>query len=281
MSKIIDGKKIAQEIFAKLKRKAGILKKQGIALKLAVVLVGEDKASISFIKKKEEACHQIGIDFELFKFFQNIDTEELIEKINIIQNDDKLSAVVVQLPLPKKIDARNVLEIIKPELDVDCLTSFNQGKLTTGMPVILPPTAAACLHLLKKYKINLDGKHVVIVGRGDLVGKPLSIILTQDRNTITACNKYTKNLKNITLQADILITGTGVVNLIKGEMVKKGVIVIDAGTGFKGKKIFGDCEFKSVYEKAKLITPVPGGVGPVTVAKLLENVFDLYRLKDK
>ncbi len=279
MKKNIDGKKVAQEILNKLKRKARKLEKENIKLKLAVVLVGADKASISFIKKKEEACLEVGINFELFTFPENISESNLLKKINIIQDDQKLSGLVIQLPLPNRINTRNVLEAIRPDLDVDCLTSFNQGRLTADMPVILPPTAAACLHLLNSYKVDLTGKHVVIVGRGDLVGKPLSIILTQDKNTITVCNKYTKNLRLITLQADVLITATGVVQLIKGDMVKKGVVVIDAGVGFKGKKLYGDCDFGSVYNKAKLITPVPGGVGPVTVAKLLENIFDLQRSK--
>lgn len=275
MSKIIDGRKEARAIYTKLKRKAKKLARDDIKLKLAVVLVGDDKASLSFIKKKEEACQEVGIDFELFTFPSNVKEDKLLEKIKVIQNDKDLSGLVIQLPLPKKINTRNILESIKPELDVDCLTSLSQGRLTANMPVVLPPTASACLHLLKKYKVDLVGKHVVIVGRGDLVGKPLSIMLTQDKNTITVCNKHTKNLKDITLQADILISGTGVVHLIKEDMVKKGVVVIDAGTGFRGKKLYGDCDYKFIYEKAKLITPVPGGVGPVTVAKLLENVFDL------
>jgi len=281
MKKIIDGKKAAQKIFEKLKRKAKKLAKDNIKLKLAVVLVGDDRASVSFIRKKEEACLEVGIDFELFTFPKSIDEDNLLKKIDIIQNDKQLSGLVIQLPLPNKINSRNVLERIKPELDVDCLTSFNQGKLTADMPIALPPTAAACLHLLDEYKVNLVGKYVVIVGRGDLVGKPLGIILTQDKNTITVCNKHTKNLKAITLQADVLITGTGVVHLVKDDMVKNGVVIIDAGTGFKGKKLYGDCDFKSIYNKARLITPVPGGVGPVTVAKLLENIFDLQKLKNK
>lgn len=281
MKKIIDGKKVAENLFNTLKRKAKKLEKESIKLKLAVVLVGDDKASVSFIRKKEEACQAVGIDFELFTFPEDINENNLSRKIDVIQNDKKLSGLVIQLPLPSKINTRNILEKIKPEFDVDCLTSSNQGKLTADMPIVLPPTAAACLHLLDKYSVNLIGKHVVIVGRGDLVGKPLGIILTQDKNTITVCNKHTKNLKKITLQADILITGTGVVHLIKGDMVKNGVVVIDAGTGFRGKKLYGDCDFEPIYKRAKLITPVPGGVGPVTVAKLLENIFDLRKLNNK
>lgn len=276
MKKIINGKEISQEIFKKLRRK---IKRQKMSLKLAVVLVGDDKASLSFIRKKEEACENVGINFELFKFPKNIKEKDLFRKLKIIQNDKNLSGLVIQLPLAKHLNTRSVLEGIRPELDVDCLTSYNLGKLTAGMASILPPTAAACLHLIKEYKIDLVGKHVVIVGRGDLVGKPLSILLTQDKNTITVCNKYTKNLKDFTLQADILISATGVVNLIKKEMLSKGVVVLDAGVGFKRNKISGDCDFDDILERVRLITPVPGGIGPVTVAKLLENIVELQKTK--
>lgn len=277
MLKIINGKEISQKIFKKLERK---VKRQKLSLKLAVILIGNDKASISFIRKKERACRNIGIDFELFKFPGSIDGKKLSQKIRIIQDDKKLSGLVIQLPLPRHINTRKILEGINPELDVDCLTSYNLGKLTAGIPNILSPTASACLHLLKRYKVDLTGKHVVIIGRGDLVGKPLSIILTQDKNTITVCNKYTKNLKNFVLQADILISATGTVNLIKKSMIKKGAVVLDAGVGFKNGKISGDCNFKGILNKVKLITPVPGGVGPVTVAKLLENIVKLGEIRD-
>lgn len=275
MTKIINGTQSAKKLLSQIQRNITILKKQGRHFKLAVVLVGDDKASLSFIRKKEESCKKIGINFELFKFQSNINTDSLCQKIRIIQEDPKLSALVVQLPLPPKVNTRQVLETIDPKLDVDCLTSFNMGKLAAGTYKILPPTPAAILHLIKEYNIDLKRKHIVIVGKGELVGKPLGILLTQDQNTLTICNKFTRNLPFYTRQADILITAVGKANLIKADMVKDGVIIIDAGTSFKGKKLSGDVNFKQVSPKAKMITPVPGGIGPVTVAKLLENILIL------
>jgi methylenetetrahydrofolate dehydrogenase (NADP+)/methenyltetrahydrofolate cyclohydrolase len=272
---IIDGQKEAKRILEKIKKQMNVFKKQAIKLKLVAILVGENKSSLSFIKKKEELCKKIGIKFELFKFEKDIEENNLCRKIKIIQEEKDLSGLIVQLPLPSFLNARTVLEQIKPEYDVDCLTSFNLGKLTAGIYTILPPTPAACLHLLRAQKISILGKHVVVVGRGDLVGKPLGVLLTQEKNTITLCNEYTKNLAKFTRQADILITAVGVPHLISGKMVKKGVVVLDAGINFKNRKLYGDCKFNEVAKKASFITPVPGGVGPVTVVKLLENVLKL------
>lgn len=275
--KIIDGRKIAQDILEKLKKEVALLARQGKILKLACVLVGNDPASLSFIKRKEKSCLNLGIEFKLFKFSQNIGENVLINEIKKIQNNENLSGIIVQLPLPKKINQNKVLEAVDPKLDVDCLTSVNFGKLTVGNPLVLPPTAAAILHILKIYKIKLSGRHIVIVGRGDLVGKPLAILLIQEKNTTTSCNRYTKNLGNLTRQADILITAVGKPNLIRGVMVKSGVIVLDAGASFYKGKICGDVKFDEIKKKAKLISPVPGGVGPVGVAKLLENIIILNK----
>lgn len=270
---LINGTQSAKKLLSQIQRKVTILKQQGSHLKMAVVLVGEDLASLSFIRKKEESCKKIGIGFELFKFQSDIDTLSLCQKIKIIQEDPKLSALVIQLPLPPKVNTRQVLEMIDPRLDVDCLTSHNLGKLAAGIYKILPPTPAAILHLIKEYNINLQRKHIVIVGKGELVGKPLGILLTQDQNTLTICTKFTKNLGNYTRQADVLITAVGKPNLINVGMIKENIIILDAGTSYKGKKLCGDVNYKQVLEKVKMITPVPGGIGPVTVAKLLENIL--------
>ncbi len=275
MAKIINGTQSAKKLLSQIQRKGTLLKQQGRYLKMAVVLVGEDKASLSFIRKKEESCKKIGINFELFKFQSDLDTLSLCNKIKIIQEDPKLSALVVQLPLPPKVNTRQVLEMIDPRLDVDCLTSYNMGKLSAGIYKILPPTPAAILQLIKEYNINLKRKHIVIVGKGELVGKPLGILLTQDQNTLTICTKFTRNLGNYTRQADVLITAVGKPNLISANMVKDNAIILDAGTSHKGNKLCGDVNYKQVLEKVKMITPVPGGIGPVTVAKLLENILIL------
>lgn len=276
---IIDGRKIAANILEKLKREVSQLGKQGKSLKLACVLVGRDQASLSFIRRKEKSCQDLGIEFELFQFPSTIDEGILIEKIRAIQDDSLLSGVIIQLPLPKKLNQLRVLEAVRPELDVDCLTPTNWGKLVVGAPLVLPPTASAILHILKIHKIKLSGKHIVIVGRGDLVGKPLAVLLTQEKNTVTSCNKYTKDLGTITQQADILISGAGVPNLITGGMVKKGAVVLDAGTSFYRGKLCGDVKFDEVKNIVRLISSVPGGVGPVGVAKLLENTVLLAKIK--
>lgn len=277
--KIIDGQEIAKNILRKLKREVDKFKQQGKILKLACVLVGDDKASLSFIKRKERFCQDIGIEFKLFQFLKKIEENILIKELKTIQSDKTLSGLIVQLPLPKRLNQIKILETINPDLDVDCLTPQNLGLLAAGVPRILPPTASAILHILKFYKIKLSGKHTVIVGRGDLVGKPLAILLTQEKNTVTSCNKYTKNLAATTRQADILISAVGKRNLITGKMVKSGSVVLDAGIVFYKGKINGDVRFNEVKKKAKLISTVPGGVGPVMVAKLLENVVFLTKNK--
>ncbi len=271
--KILDGIKLANKIIKQIKRDVHKLKSHGIDPKLAALLVGNDKASMSFIHKKEELCKSVGIKFELFKFSANIAEEKLCQKLDVIQSDKNLSGLIVQLPLPPKINARRILENIREDIDIDCLTSKNLGKLAADVAVIIPPTPAAIMEFIKSYNINLKNKHIVIVGRGELVGKPLSIILTQQHNTITLCGKFTRNLKSYTNQADILITAVGKRNLINGTMVKDKVIILDAGTTLIRKKIYGDVNFAEVSKKATMITPVPGGIGPVTVAKLLQNVI--------
>jgi len=275
---IIDGQKEAQKILKKIKRQVKNCRKSGIRLKLIAALVGRNEASLSFIRKKEKLCQEAGIAFRLYQFPKDTSETTLCQKIDMIQEKEDLSGLILQLPLPRHINTRNVLERIKPKYDVDCLTSTNLGKLTAGIPTILPPTPAALLHLLNAYRINIFSKHVVVVGRGDLVGKPLGILLTQEKNTLTLCNKYTKNLTKFTAQADILITASGVPHLISGKMVKKGVVILDAGISLKNRKIYGDCNFFEVAKKASFITPVPGGVGPMTVVKLLENLVKLAKI---
>lgn len=276
MNKIIDGIQIAHAITDDITRKTDKLKKAGVTLKLAVILVGNDKASLSFIKKKKQLAGRVGIDFELHHLSEETSQEEVIESINTVQADSAVTSVIVQLPLPKHINKRAVLEAVAPEKDVDCLTSANLGKLTAGMPFIIPPTAGAIMEIIKRENIETAGKHIVVIGRGELVGKPISIILSQNSATLSVCNRQTPDLSEFTLKADIIISGTGVPHLVKKEMVKKEVIIIDAGTSFKGKKLLGDVDFDNVRQIASKITPVPGGVGPITVAKLLENCVTLY-----
>ncbi len=276
----INGQKIAENILKRLKKQVLDLKKKGIVPKLAVVLVGQDKPSLAYVHQKEKACDKVGIGFKLYKFPKKIKTETLCRKVKAIQRQ-KLSGLIVQLPLPRHLNTQAVLDFVDPKIDVDCLTSYNIGKLATETQEILPPTCGAIMDLLKAYKIDLKGKHVVVVGRGDLVGKPLSILLTQKLITLTICTKFTKNLGKLTKQADVLISGVGKPNLIRASMIKRGAVVIDAGFYKRDKKVYGDVDFEKVVKKASKISPVPGGVGPVTVAKLLENVVKCASLSQK
>lgn len=275
--KIVDGREIAKAITNKIGIKNKKLAQSGIKVKLAAVLVGNDQASLSFIRKKEELCREVGISFELFKFPVNISEKMLLEKINIIQSDRGLNGLIIQLPLPKKINTRNVLEAIREEIDVDCLTSKNLGLLTAGIPIILPPTSAAIMEIIDRYNIKYQRKHIVLVGRGELVGKPLGVILTQKQNTITLCGGNTRNLAKYTKRGDIIISAVGKKNLIKGNMLKEKAVILDAGTVMLNNKLFGDVEYQSAAKKAAIITPVPGGIGPITVAKLLENTLILAK----
>ncbi len=279
MAIIVDGKKIAADIILDVKKKVTVFRKEGINPKLVVILVGNDRASESFIRKKEESCGEAGIDFELYKFATDISSEKLLDKIKFIKEDKDIHGLVVQLPLPKKILQREILEEIDPSIDVDCLTASNLGKLTAGNYKILPPTAEAVLEILKSIKVDIKGKHIVIIGRGDLVGKPLGILLTQEKTTVTSCNKYTRNLSDYTSRADILISAVGKKGLITGDMVKEGVIAIDAGTTIQGKKIIGDVDFDTVSQMASYITPTPGGVGPINVSVLLRNLITLIEMR--
>lgn len=272
MAKIVSGKEIAQAIYKRLEKRVAILKQKHITPKLGVVLVGGDLPSQTYVRRKGQAASNLKIDFLLKKFPASISTQNLIKEISKLQQKKyKLTGLIVQLPLPKKINTGKVLEAINPKIDVDCLTQVNLGKLITGTYRLKPPTPDAILEILKFHKINLKGANIVIVGAGQLIGRPLSNLLMHEGATITVCNIFTRNLSAITQQADIVITGVGKHNLLTGRMIKKGVVVVDAGVSFINGKMFGDIDFNSVIKKAKLVTPTPGGVGPLTVAKLIEN----------
>jgi methylenetetrahydrofolate dehydrogenase (NADP+)/methenyltetrahydrofolate cyclohydrolase len=265
---IVQGTQIAQKILAQLARR---IRTSQLRPHLGVVLVGRDPASQTYVRRKQQAAEAIGVRFSLFQFPAAISTAKLIAQLQRIQADPTLSGVIIQLPLPKGLDKARVLNALRADLDVDYLSWESLGKLVVGENPLVPPTPGAILEILRAHKITLTGRHVVLVGRGDLIGKPLANILMQQPLTLTVCNKQTRNLSGLTRQADILITGVGRAELITGAMVKKGAVVIDAGVSFRGKKMYGDVKFREVARVASLITPTPGGVGPVTVAKLLAN----------
>lgn len=276
---IIDGKLIAQKIATQNKKEVAKLKKQKINPKLVIIFASDDAASKTYIKKKKQACAEAGIDFELFIFKKNISENKLIENIKKIQEDKTISGLIVQLPLAKKFDTPKILNCINPDIDVDCLTNHHLGNIIMKTDYMLPPTPKAVCVILKELKINLKEKNIVIVGAGSLVGKPLSIILLNKQATITVCNEYTQNLKEKTLRADILITAVGKKDLITADMVKKGTIIIDTGICFEKDKMYGDVDFEKVRKKASFITPTPGGVGPITVSLLIQNVITCCKKK--
>lgn len=264
----IEGKLIAQKILDSVKARVSKLRRRPT---LAVVMVGDNPASKKYVEKKAKAAEYVGIDFSLIRFPGNVDQEQLNEELVRLQlrND----AVMVQLPLPKQIDTQEILDAIDPDKDADCLSSAAIGRVARGHMKIIPPTAGAVMEILSD--IELEGTHVVVVGQGELVGKAVAAVMLNHPVTMTVCGLGTKKLSDHTKKADILISGTGQPGLIKADMVKKGATVIDAGTSSVDGALQGDVDFERVAKKASLITPVPGGVGPITVAKLLENVVIL------
>lgn len=266
----IDGKQIAHKILDQAKRRAERLH---VKPTLAVIMVGSNPASAKYVARKGQAAEYVGIDFYLYRFPENVTTVQLVDEVQRLQmrND----AVVVQLPLPKQIETQKVLDAIKPEKDPDCLSSAALGTVARGNAAVFPPTAGAVIDILNSKKVLLKNKHVVVVGQGELVGKPVAAMMLNQPVTLTVCGLGTKNLSDFTKLADILVLGAGKPGLVKGTMIKKGCVVIDAGTTMVKGKLVGDADFKTVSKKAKYITPTPGGVGPITVAKLLDNVVTL------
>lgn len=268
---IIDGTKIAKKILQKTKRKATALKKKGITPHLGIIFVGSDPRSAVYIRGKEKAALDAGIKFNLFSYPQNITEEKLIANIKSIQKKNKLTGLIVQLPLPEHLYTPHILNAIDPEIDIDCLTHENMGRLIMKWGELYPPTAAAVMEVIESLNIDLPGKQVVILGAGALVGKPLAIMLMNARATVTICNSATKNTKKVCQSADIVVSGVGKKDLVRGNMIKKGAVVIDTGICFEKNKLYGDVNLKEVDRKASAVTPTPGGIGPITIAKLLQN----------
>jgi len=276
---IIDGKEIAENILHRLKSEVALLQTKSINPRLSVIMVGEHKSSITYVKKKQEAAEKIGIEFTLHKYPAGIEKNKLIAEIKKIQRINKPSGVIIQLPLPEPLYTQEVLNAVDPSIDVDCLTNENIGRLVMKTGFLLPPTPYAVKTIIKGLGIDVKGKNICIIGAGALVGKPLSIIFSNKKATVTLCHQETIDIKKKTLEADIIVTAVGKKNLLRGNMIKKGAIVIDTGICFEENKMYGDVNFAEVSKKASHITPVPGGVGPVTVALLLKNVITCAKKK--
>ena len=271
VGQIIDGKKIAEIIAERTTEKVVNLKKAGKSVKLAVILVGDDKPSQSYVKHKGLVSKKVGIEFDLHELKADITKEDLIAKVKEIQKDPDLTGLIVQLPLPEPLYTTDVLNAINPDIDVDCLTDVNLGKLVMKTNTIVPPTPGAVITILKEIGTDLKGKDVTIIGTGALVGKPLAIMMMNEGASITTVNSRTKNVKEKCLQADIIVTGVGKKDLLRGDMISKGSIVIDTGVDFVEGKMYGDVNVPEALETASFVTPTPGGVGPNTVARLLWN----------
>ncbi|MFZ1807543.1 MAG: bifunctional 5,10-methylenetetrahydrofolate dehydrogenase/5,10-methenyltetrahydrofolate cyclohydrolase [Cyclobacteriaceae bacterium] len=279
---LIDGRKVASDIKKEIADRVGELKKQGKKLPhLAIILVGDDGASTTYVDGKVKACKEVGFHYSLLRFADTISEERLLKHIDQINNDEDIDGFIVQLPLPSRISVEKVTEKINPEKDVDGFTNENFGSITSADPHIFPATPFGVMELLRRYDVDTKGKHCVVVGASRLVGAPLSMMLAeQGRATVTICHKYTENLASHTKEADILIVAVGKPGLITGDMVKEGVVVIDVGTTRvedpskpKGFALKGDVDFDSVAPKCAMITPVPGGVGPMTIVSLLMNTL--------
>lgn len=269
---ILDGKKLAEKILNKLKKEIKKLPASpagGPSIRLAVVLVGNNPASLNFIKQKQKTAEEIGCQFKLYRFKKNITEQLLARKINEIVKNKSNTGIVIQLPLPRHINEQKILNILPYEKDVDALSVDN--------PIVEPPAASGIMGILEEYNIKAERKNVVIVGKGKLVGKPLAIMMAKISANLIICDRKTENLASKTLKADILVSATGQPHLIKENMVKKGVVIVDAGFSKINNKIVGDVDFEEVKKKASYITPVPGGVGPMTVAILMNNLIKLAK----
>lgn len=275
---LLDGKKLAAEQHVKLKLEVAKLKRKKITPGLAIIMVGATPDSRIYVEKKRQLCHKLGINFWLKDFSGGVSETEVLQAIGAFNRDKQVHGVIVQLPVPKKFDAVKLINTIHPLKDVDGLCAENLGLLELGQPRFIPATALGIWQLIEKYHITLKGKDVTVVGFGKVAGMPISILLANLKSSVTILNESTKDLKHKTILADILITAAGVPHLIKGAMVKQGAVVIDAGINKLGKHWVGDVDFIAVAKRASHITPVPGGVGPLTVSALINNVIQATKI---
>ena len=275
---LIDGKKIAAELRNKLKEEVdGIKKKFNKVPGLTVILIGDLAPSQIYVKNKEKSAKEVGLNSEVIRYANDVDENTILKKINDLNEDKSVSGILVQLPLPKHINKKKVIESISPSKDVDGFHPMNVGNLSSGYESSVPCTPLGCYLLLKKIEPNLSGKKAVIIGRSNLNGKPMAQLLLKENCTVTITHSKTKNLKSECLLADIIIAAVGIPELVKGDWVKKDSIIIDVGINKIDKGIVGDVDFDQVSKRAKALTPVPGGVGPMTIACLIKNTIDCFK----
>lgn len=277
MDKIIDGEALSLQIQDSIKKE---IKSCMIRPSVAVIQIGDNPASNSYIKRKETACNNVGVYFRLYKFDEGTPELTIINKIKELNNDEYVNGILVQLPLPEQYNEKRIVNSIINSKDIDGLTDINTGRMINGKKTLVPCTPLGIMKMLEEYNVELAGKNVVIVGRGKLVGRPLITLMLAKDATVTVCHSKTTNLAEMTKLADVLVVACGVPNLITADMVKDGVVVIDAGINRVDGKLCGDVDFAAVSKKASLITPVPKGVGPMTVAMLLQNIITCYNSKN-
>ena len=281
MAKLIDGKAISAQVKARVAEEIVRLKEQGIVPGLAVVLVGDDPASRIYVNNKKKACEAVGIYSEEYALPAETSQEELLDLIETLNHKSEIHGILVQSPLPTGLDEAAVVDRIDPQKDVDAFHAKNVGLLTQGRPVFQPCTPAGIVELIRSTGTEIAGKHCVVIGRSNIVGKPMALLLLQNNGTVTVCHSKTKDLPSITAQADILISAVGKAKFVTAEMVKAGAVVIDVGMNRSSDgKLCGDVDFEAVEPLASYITPVPGGVGPMTIAKLMENTVTAAKLQN-
>ncbi len=275
---IIDGKKEAEIIRNEIKKEISVLKTKNNKIpSLAVILIGDYVPSQIYVKNKEKIAKEVGINSQIVKYPKTVSEKEVLYKIEELNKNINISGILVQLPLPNQISKEKIVNAIHPSKDVDGFHPVNVGNLSSGYESIIPCTPLGCLLLIKKIEPNLSGKHAVIIGRSNLNGKPMAQLLLKENCTVTIVHSKTNNLQSQCLKADILVAAAGVPNLVKKDWIKKDVIVIDVGINKVGEKIIGDVNFDELKDKAKAITPVPGGVGPMTIACLLKNTLKCFK----
>lgn len=281
MARIIDGKLVSSAVKEGVAVKVNELKKQGINPCLAVIVVGNNPASRTYVNNKKKACEATGIISKEIALDESASTDELLSVVEELNKDSSVHGILCQLPVPKQIDKNRILAAISPDKDVDAFHAINVGRLLQGVQSFQPCTPAGVIRMLEYYNISVEGKNCVVIGRSDIVGKPMAVLLMQKDGTVTVAHSKTKNLKDVTNKADILVSTVGKANFVTADMVKDGAVVIDVGINRNAEgKLCGDVIFDEVEKKASYITPVPGGVGPMTVSMLLENTVTAAKIQN-
>ena len=281
MAKIIDGKAVSQFVKDEVKKEVSALGEKGVSVGLAVIIVGNDPASRTYVNNKKKACEATGIISEEYALPEDTTMDELLALIKELNAKKSINGILCQLPLPKHLDEKAVIENIDPIKDVDAFHAVNTGHIMIGDYSFLPCTPAGIMEMLKYYNIEIEGKECVVIGRSNIVGKPMAMLLLQKNGTVTICHSRTKNLKEVTSRADILVAAVGIPYFVTADMVKDGAVVIDVGMDRnKEGKLCGDVDFAEVEKKASYITPVPGGVGPTTIATLMKNTVTAAKIQN-